>query len=174
MTKVWTENVQLLVQPGPRHYYLLPWIIAITFWLYSLAFGLFYLSSLLSAQWPVWTFKHHLNYSIVLFQTPQGLLKSLREEKNLQEQRRPVEENPNLYPPPFFWCHFLPLSSQNPLLGNCLPWIGQIHFWFSLFALMYYRSLPRPLCKTNPPQPFFFIPVICCIISHFICHHITY
>ena len=81
----------LLVQPGPSHYYLLPWIIAITFWLYLLAFGLFYLSSLLSTQWPVWTFKNHLSYNIVLFKTLQWL-KSFRGKKKKNLQRRPVQE----------------------------------------------------------------------------------
>ena len=146
----------LLVQPGPSHYYLLPGIIAITFWLYPLAFGLFYLSSLLSTQWPVWTFKNHLSYNIVLFKTLQWLLKSLRGKK----RKKVLKEDQYKKTQTLTHYHFSDVTSY-----HCSPRIhcwGMVllelvkYTWFCLFAPIYYRSLPRPLCKTNPSQLYIF------------------
>ena len=149
----------LLVQPGPSHYYLLPWIIAITFWLYLLAFGLFYLSSLLSTQWPVWTFKNHLSYNIVLFKTLQWLLKSFRGKKKKKSSKK-TSTRKRKSTQTLTHYHFSDVTSY-----HCSPRIhcwGMVllemvkNTWFCLFAPVYYRSLPRSLCKTNLPQPYFF------------------
>ena len=148
----------LLVQPGPSHYYLLPWIIAITFWLYPLAFGLFYLSSLLSTQWPVWTFKNHLSYNIVLFKTLQWLLKSFRGKKKKNLQRRPVQEKekvPKPLPTTIFLMSLPTTVLPESIAGewSSLNWSKTLD---SVCLHQFIIELPRSLCKTNLPQPYFF------------------